>query len=62
MVAALTTSHRGGYLVLKANENIMEVMHITGVIRDGRLGFRSPTEENVAGYLRSRLNLSAVRS
>lgn len=56
--AALTTSHLGRYLVLRATDQIVEIMHITGVIRDGHLDFRYPVEENVAGYLRKRLNLS----
>ncbi len=58
--AALTTSHLDGFLLLRATEDIIQVMHITGVISDGRLGFQSPTEENIAGYLRKRLKLTAT--
>ncbi len=61
-LAALTTSYLGRYLALRATDKIAEIMHITGVIRDGRLEFKYPEEENIAAYLRDRLNLSATTS
>jgi hypothetical protein len=55
--AELTRSHYRGYLIVKATDEIVEVLHITGAILDGCLVFHYPGEEGVAGYLRERLHL-----
>jgi hypothetical protein len=55
--AALTRAHVGGYLVLKATNEIMEVLHIVAPIEDGCLVFHYPAEEGMASYFRTRLKL-----
>jgi hypothetical protein len=55
--AALTRSHLGRYLVLKATDETMEVLHIVGPIDDGCLIFHYPAEEGMASYFRQRLKL-----
>lgn len=55
--AKLTKSHVGRYLLLRASDEVMEVMHITGAIEDGHLRFPYSDEPNVAEYLRHRLKL-----
>jgi hypothetical protein len=57
--AAITS--RYGYLVFEGDDRPLQILHITGPITDGIIGFKHPEEAAVADYLRRRLRIGQFK-
>jgi hypothetical protein len=59
--AAITRKHNDGLLLLEADGQVLQAMHISAPIADGIIGFKYPQEESVARYLRRRVRIAEFK-
>ena len=59
--AAITRKYNDALLLLEADGQILQAMHITAPIVDGILGFKYPQDEQVAQYLRRRFCIAEFK-
>ncbi len=57
----LTHQYNGRYLILIATDDVGQVLHITGPIEDGYIGFKHPESANFAQYLRKRFRIAEFK-
>jgi hypothetical protein len=59
--AAITRRYNDGLLLLEAEGEVLQAMHITAPIIDGIIGFKHPEEGAIAEYLRRRFRIAEFR-
>jgi DNA gyrase/topoisomerase IV subunit A len=59
--AEITRKYNDALLLLEANGQILQAMHITAPITDGIIGWKYPQEEQVAKYLRRRFHIAEFK-
>jgi hypothetical protein len=59
--AEITRKYNDALLLLEADGEVLQAMHITAPITDGIIGFKYPQEEQVAQYLRRRFHIAEFK-
>jgi len=59
--AEITRKYNDALLLLEADGQVLQAMHITAPITDGIIGFKYPQEEQVAQYLRRRFHIAEFK-
>ena len=57
----ITRKYNDALLLLEADGQILQAMHITAPITDGIIGWKYPQEEQVAKYLRRRFRIAEFK-
>jgi hypothetical protein len=59
--AEITRKYNDALLLLEADGQVLQAMHITAPITDGIIGWKYPQEEEVAKYLRRRFRIAEFK-
>ena len=59
--AEITRKYSDALLLLEADGQVLQAMHIAAPITDGMIGWKYPQEEQVAKYLRRRFRISEFK-
>jgi hypothetical protein len=59
--AEITRKYNGRLLLLEAEGQILEAMHIIAPITDGIIGFKHPDQASAAAYLRRRFRIAEFK-
>jgi DNA gyrase/topoisomerase IV subunit A len=59
--AEISRKYNDALLLLEADGQVLQAMHITAPITDGIIGWKYPQEEQVAKYLRRRFRIAEFK-